>query len=127
MYRAYLMRDRLGEELDGVVTGVTSFGLFVECVDPFVEGLIKLDALGDDSWELDEKTMRLRGRRTGAVFSLGDRVRVRIENVSVARRRIDFALVRDESASEETGALPEPRRRRVAPGRRKQSGKRRRG
>lgn len=98
MYRAYLMRDRVGEELEGVVTGVTSFGLFVECLDPFVEGLIKLDALGDDSWDLDEKTMRLAGRRTGVHFSLGDKVRVRVENVSVPRRRIDFALLRDESA-----------------------------
>jgi ribonuclease R len=100
MYRAYLMRDRVGEELDGVVTGVTSFGLFVECVEPFVEGLIKLDALGADSWDLDEKTMRLNGRRTGVHFSLGDKMKVRVENVSVARRRIDFALIRDESAEE---------------------------
>jgi len=105
MYRAFLMRERVGEELDGVVTGVTNFGLFVECVEPFVEGLIKLDALGDDKWDLDEKTMRLRGRLTGGVFALGDKVRVRVENVSVARRRIDLALVRDVSA-EEAAAPP---------------------
>jgi ribonuclease R len=104
MYRAYLMRERVGEELDGVVTGVTSFGVFVECVEPFVEGLIKLEGLGDDSWELDEKLMRLGGRRTGVSFGLGDRVRVRVDNVSVARRRIDLGLVRDETAEAEAAA-----------------------
>jgi ribonuclease R len=93
MYRAYLMRDRVGEELEGTVSGVTNFGVFVEITEPFVEGMIKLDALGDESWEHDDKHMRLIGRRTGRVIRLGDAVKVRIENVSVARRRIDLSLV----------------------------------
>ena len=96
MYRAYLMRDRVGEELDGTVSAVTNFGMFVECDDPFVEGLIKLDQLGDDYFQLDEKHMRLAGRRTGKSYGLGDRVRVRVENVSVAKRRIDFSVVLPE-------------------------------
>jgi ribonuclease R len=108
MYRAYLMRDRVGEELDGTITGVVSFGAFVECFEPFVEGLIKLDALGEDRFQLDEKTMQLRGVRTGRTFSLGDPVRVRVENVSVARRRIDLALVPPEPGEEVV--VEEPRR-----------------
>jgi ribonuclease R len=113
MYRAYLMRDRVGEELDGVIAGVTSFGVFVECLEPFVEGMIKHDALGGDRFDLDEKAMRLTGRRTGATFALGDAVRVRVENVSVARRRIDLALVRDEveAAAAPPVEAPRPRRR----------------
>jgi ribonuclease R len=96
MYRAYLMRDRVGEELDGTVTAVVNFGMFVECAEPFVEGLVKLEALGDDRFDLDEKHMRLVGRRTGKTFGLGDAVKVRVDNVSVARRRIDLSLVKTE-------------------------------
>jgi ribonuclease R len=98
MYRAYLMRDRIGEEYDGIVVGVTGFGLFIEIPDPFVEGLVKVDMLGGDAWVYDEQRMRLVGRSSGRSFSLGDAVRVRIENVSVARRKIDFVLLGHEAA-----------------------------
>jgi ribonuclease R len=114
------MRDRIGEELDGVITGVTNFGIFVEAVDPFVEGMIKLASLGDDAFDLDEKTMRLRGRRSGATFALGDKLRDRIENVSVPRRRIDFALIRDDSVEGLAAAEAAPERaRRKGKGRKK--------
>jgi ribonuclease R len=102
MYRAYLMRDRIGEELDGTISAVVNFGVFVDCDEPFVEGLVKLDALGNDYFTLDEKRMRLVGKRGGKVYGLGDRVRVRVENVSVARRRIDLAVV---APTEEETAL----------------------
>ncbi|HLZ78281.1 MAG TPA: VacB/RNase II family 3'-5' exoribonuclease, partial [Sphingomonas sp.] len=59
MYRAYLMRDRIGEEFEGVVSAVTSFGLFVQLGAPFVEGLAKLAALGGDFYEFEEEGMRL--------------------------------------------------------------------
>jgi ribonuclease R len=109
MYRAFLMRDRVQEELDGIVSGVTNFGLFIECTTPYVEGLIKLDRLhdggeGGDAWIFDEKTLRLVGRRSGRFFSLGDPVRVRVDNVSVARRRIDLSLVEGGRLG---GELPE--------------------
>jgi ribonuclease R len=96
MYRAYLMRDHIGEEFSGRVSGVQNFGVFVELDEPFVEGLIKLEALGGDSYELDEKHMHIRGRRTGLTISLGDTVRVELVDVSVARRRVDFRLVKVE-------------------------------
>jgi ribonuclease R len=93
MYRAFLMRDRVQEELTGVVSAVTSFGVFIEIDDPFVEGMIKLDQLGDEPFVYDEKHMRIAGRRTGRTLKLGDPVTVRVENVSVARRRIDLSLI----------------------------------
>jgi ribonuclease R len=93
MYRAFLMRDHVGEEYDGKVAGVASFGLFVQIDAPFVEGLVKAATLGDDHYVFDEETMRLTGSRSGRSFKLGDAVRVRIENVSVPRRKIDLALV----------------------------------
>jgi ribonuclease R len=92
MYRAYLMRDQVGQRFPGTVTAVTSFGAFVEIDEPFVEGLIKLDSLGE-AFDYDEVHMRLSGRRTGRTLELGDKVTVEINNVSVVRRRIDFTLI----------------------------------
>ena len=93
MYRAYLMREQIGEEFEGTVSAVTSFGAFVEIDEPYVEGLIKLDSLGDEPFSYDEVHMRLSGRKTGRSIELGDRVKVQINNVSVVRRRIDFTLL----------------------------------
>jgi ribonuclease R len=96
MYRAYLMRDQVGQRFDGVISAVTSFGAFVEIEEPFVEGLIKLDSLGDE-FSYDEVHMRLSGQRTGTTLELGDKVTVEINNVSVVRRRIDFTLIAAQS------------------------------
>ncbi len=93
MYRAYLMRDQVGEEFEGVVSAVTSFGAFVEIEEPYVEGLIKIDSLGNEPFDYDEIHMRLSGRKTGRSIELGDKVKVEINNVSVLRRRIDFTLI----------------------------------
>lgn len=102
MYRAFLMRDRVGEMYEGTIAGVAGFGLFVQIESPFIEGLIRTDTLGDDSYELDEQSLRLVGRRTGRAFALGDTVRVTVENVSVQRRKIDLVLEEHTAAQ---GAL----------------------
>ena len=117
MYRAYLMRDQVGQRFDGVVSAVTSFGAFVEIEEPFVEGLIKLDSLGDDRFSYDEVHMRLSGDRTGTTIELGDKVTVEINNVSVVRRRIDFTLITAQTAGRKLRATPEKARDATAPGR----------
>ncbi|MBA3391883.1 MAG: ribonuclease R, partial [Deltaproteobacteria bacterium] len=99
MYRAYLMRDQVGEEFEGVVSAVTSFGAFVEIEEPYVEGLIKLDSLGSEPWVHDAIHMRLTGQRTGRTIELGDKVKVEVNNVSVLRRRIDFTLLATSSTT----------------------------
>ncbi len=93
MYRAYMMRDQVGQEFEGTVSAVTSFGAFVEIEEPYVEGLIKLESLGDEAFSYDAVHMRLSGNRTGRSIELGDKVKVQINNVSVLRRRIDFTLI----------------------------------
>jgi ribonuclease R len=123
MYRAFLMRDRIGEELDGIVSGVTGFGLFIECQEPFVEGLIRLERLGEGPWDLDEDTLRLVGRRSGRAFGLGMAVRVRVEDVSVARRRIDLALIEGGEAGEPLERRGSKRRERAKPPARPERGK----
>jgi ribonuclease R len=92
MYRAYLVRDQIGQRFEGTVSAVTSFGAFVELDEPFVEGLIRTDSLAEPM-QFDDVHMRLVGTKTGKSIELGDRVTVEIENVSVVRRRIDFGLV----------------------------------
>ena len=92
MYRAYIMRDQVGQRFEGTVSAVTSFGAFVEIEEPYVEGLIKLDSLGEPM-EYDEVHMRLSGKRSGKSIELGDKVMIEINNVSVLRRRIDFTLI----------------------------------
>jgi ribonuclease R len=92
IYRAYFMRDRIGDVFEGTISAVLGFGVFVTVDHPFIEGLVRVEALSDDYYELDEATARLVGRRSGRTFALGDTVKVEVQSVSVVRRKIDFAL-----------------------------------
>lgn len=108
LYRAFFLRDRIGDVFDGTISGVAGFGVFVVVDEPFVEGLVRIGALSDDYYEFDEPTCRLVGRRSGRVFALGDTVRVEVQSVSVVRRKVDFGLA-GHAARE--SARPERRRR----------------
>lgn len=102
MYRAYLMRDQLGDELTGTVSAATRYGAFVEIDEPFVEGLLKIDEIGDDSFVYHPESMRISGRNTGFSLQLGDRVLVRVANASVATRRVDLQLLSKEGKTPPT-------------------------
>ena len=86
------MLDRIGELFDGTIMGVTSFGLFVTLDDIHVEGLIHVSALGSDYYHYDPAGHRLTGERSGSVFRLADRVRVRVHRVNLDERKIDLEL-----------------------------------
>ena len=86
------MLDRIGEEFDGTIMGVTSFGVFVTLDDIYVEGLIHVSALGNDYFHYDPAGHRLMGERGGSVFQLADRVRVRVQRVDLDERKIDLEL-----------------------------------
>jgi ribonuclease R len=88
------LSDRLGEEYDGVISGVTEWGLYVEIDENKCEGLIPIRDLDDDYYELDEKTYALVGRRTHRTYRLGDAVRIIIANANLEKKQLDFALVR---------------------------------
>ncbi len=77
------LSSRLGDELDGVITGVTSFGLFVQLDEVFVDGMIHIADLGDDYYIHDERRHQLVGEHTGRRFRLGDRVRTRLARVDL--------------------------------------------
>jgi ribonuclease R len=88
------MMDRVGEEYDGIITGVTGFGIFVELKDIFVEGLVHVTGLGEDYFHFEPAAHRLVGDRTRKIFRLADKVRVRVARVSLDDRKIDFELVK---------------------------------
>ena len=87
------MQDKLGEEFDGTITSVTSFGIFVELDEVYVDGLVHITALHNDYYHFDPIGHRLTGERTGNVYRLGDRLRVQVAVVNLDERKIDFVLV----------------------------------
>jgi ribonuclease R len=89
------MRDRLGEEFAGTVTAATTFGLFVQLDELFVEGLLHISELGGEYWRFDEARQELRGERTGIRYGAGSRLRVQVSRVDLDARKIDFRLVRE--------------------------------
>ncbi len=90
------MLDKVGEDYEGIVSSVTSFGIFVELKDIYVEGLVHITALRNDYYHFDPAGHRLRGERTGKVYRLGDQVRVTVARVNLDDRKIDFALPESE-------------------------------
>lgn len=91
LWKAYLMKDRLGENFEGVVSSVTNFGVFVE-LDNTVEGLIRIEDLPDDGFLLFEKQLKLKGHKM--TIAVGDRVEVKLISSNVYTRKIDFAFER---------------------------------
>lgn len=87
------MRQFIGQEFTGVVSAVTSFGMFIELDKIPVEGLVHVTSLNDDFYDYDSEHMRLTGQRTGRVFKLGDPVKVAVEHASVATLELNLALV----------------------------------
>jgi len=86
------MAKHIDEEFDGIVSGVASFGLFVELLDSFISGGLPLTDLTDDYYEVDEKNHRLIGKLSGRKIQIGDLIRVKVSEVNIRRRRINFKL-----------------------------------
>ena len=115
------MREHLGEEFAGLVSSVTSFGLFVTLESMYVEGLVHITELGGEYFRYDEARQELRGERTGIRYALGTRVQVQVSRVDLDGRRIDFRLVRpgeeggspntrDKSVGSDDTPVKKPRR-----------------
>jgi ribonuclease R len=96
--KCYFMRDKLGNEFAGTVSAVTSFGIFVQLDELYVEGLVHVTELGSDYFQYDEARNELRGERTGIRYRLTDRVRVQLSRVDLDARKIDLRLADSETA-----------------------------
>jgi len=86
------MQDKLGEIFEGVISGVTSFGLFIELTGVYVDGLVHVTSLARDYYHFDPVGHRLTGKRSGKVYRLGDMLRVVVARVDLDERRIDLEL-----------------------------------
>jgi ribonuclease R len=86
------MADKVGDEFEGYITGVGAFGLFIELIEHFVEGLVHVSTMADDYYRFVEKAHILKGENRGKVYRLGDRVRVQVVKVDMERRQVDLAL-----------------------------------
>ncbi len=108
--KVQVMEKRVGESFDGVVSSVTAFGVFVQLDEIFVEGLVHVSNLRDDYYVFDEVRSMLRGRRTGRVLHMGQRVRVKLAAANIAKRQLDFELERAAPPSgPHKGGGPAPR------------------
>ncbi len=87
------MEDKVGERFEGTISGVTSFGVFVEINNIYVEGLIHVTELGKDYFHFDPISRQMKGERTGKRFRLGDQLKIIVVKVDVEGKKIDFALV----------------------------------
>jgi len=107
------MMDHVGAEFDGIISGVTEFGVFVELTELYVDGLVHITALGNDYFHFDPKQHRLLGDRTRVSFRLGDKLRVRVARVSLDDMKIDFELAEQPKALAGAPARRGPKKRRV--------------
>ncbi|HSH30647.1 MAG TPA: VacB/RNase II family 3'-5' exoribonuclease, partial [Thiohalobacter sp.] len=111
------MMDKVGEVYDGIISSVTSFGIFVELRDIFVEGLVHITALKNDYYHFEAHGHRLIGERTRRIYRLGDTIRVKVVRVDLDERKIDFELA--EAATEAPAAPAEKKRNRRRGGRKR--------
>ena len=90
--KCYYMKDRLGEEFPGTISGVTGFGIFVTLDDVYVEGLVHISELGQDYFHFDQAKHQIVGERSNKRFQLADRVNIKVARVDIETSKIDFVL-----------------------------------
>lgn len=99
----FMSRMEPDRTFEGVISGVTEFGIFVEITENSCEGLVRMQDLNDDFYEFDKENYRIIGQRTRKMFTFGDKVEVRVKETNLARRSMDFALVSDNAARDTSG------------------------
>ena len=100
------MQDKVGQEFEGAVSGLTDWGMYVEIDETHIEGMVPLREIRSDFYEFDEARYRLVGRRTRRIFRLGDRVRIKVKSANLEQRLLDYELIENEE--DNTVAAPTP-------------------
>jgi ribonuclease R len=85
----------VGSIYSGIISGVTEWGMYVEIIENKCEGMIRLRDISDDFYTLDEKNYAIIGQRKKKIYQLGDEVRIKVKNVDLTKKQIDFSLVLD--------------------------------
>jgi ribonuclease R len=125
------MADKVGDEFEGYITGVAAFGLFIELIEHFVEGMVHVSTMADDYYRFLERTHALVGENTHKSYRLGDKVKVQVIRVNMEMRQVDLGLaeilerVREgERGARRSKATPKTeKRRKQRPGRRERQGR----
>ena len=86
------MSDKLGKVFEGVISGVTEWGIYVEIIENHCEGMIHIRELGGDYFEYDEDNYCIRGRSTGRIYTLGDKVNIEVVKADLQKKQLDFRL-----------------------------------
>ncbi|MDR0953806.1 MAG: ribonuclease R [Rikenellaceae bacterium] len=87
------MQSRLDQDFDGVISGVTEWGIYVELKETLIEGMVSLRDMSDDMYLFDDKAYRVTGRNRGQTFTLGDRVKIKVVRADLARKQLDFEMI----------------------------------
>ncbi len=90
------MEQRVGEDFDGLIVSVTKFGIFVELTELFIEGLVPLNSLSDDTYSFHENTRQIIGARSKKTYAIGDKVRVLVDRIDHVQRKVQFAVALEE-------------------------------
>lgn len=93
--QAEYLLDKLGQEFDGLISGVSKWGIYVELTESKCEGMIPLRNLNDDFYYLDDENYRIIGQRSGKVYRLGDPIRIRVRKVDLQKKQMDFDQVKE--------------------------------
>jgi ribonuclease R len=112
--KCYYMRDRVGEEFSGTISGVAPFGVFVTLDALYVEGLVHVSELGTEYYQFNEGLHELRGERTGIRYRLTDRIHVQLARVDIEARRMEFRLIKGGGLPKTDAADPAPPRKAAA-------------
>jgi ribonuclease R len=89
------------KDYEGLISGVTEWGIYVEIIETKCEGMIRMSDMNDDYYEYDEKRYRIVGRRTKKVYTLGDKIKVRVKKTDIDRRLIDLVFAKENLVQEE--------------------------
>jgi ribonuclease R len=95
------LKDKIGVEFDGIVSGVTEWGLFVEITENHCEGMVRIREMKDDTYFFDEDNYCLRGRRSENIYTLGDSVRIEVRGADLVKKQLDFVLVKKKEPEKE--------------------------
>ena len=91
--QAEFLLDKIGQEFDGLISGVSKWGIYVQIEGNKCEGMVRLQDLDDDFYYLDEDNYQVIGSRHGQQYKLGDKVRIMIKRIDLSRKQMDFGLV----------------------------------
>ena len=93
------LQDKIGQEFDGVISGVTEWGLFIEISENHCEGMVRLKEMRDDSYYFDEDNYCVMGRRNKKKYTLGDKVRIIVKRADLVKKQLDFIIVESAPSS----------------------------